>query len=181
MTLFVLENTEENRPRKLFTVMGVDWIITARSWLNLPLMAILGIVLAFIFAPVETLLSQILVGLGYGLLIIVGVYVHDFGHIISSRMVNAPMKSLLLTATVNLILYEDNEELPSRVHVGRSLGGPVFNLIVGLIVIGIHLFVVQNHFLAFLGGVNLAIAVITILPIPSVDGSVILRELRNWK
>jgi hypothetical protein len=181
MTLFVVENVEESSQRKLFTFMGVDYLATPRSFLNLPLMALLGIVIAFLFAPVDELLEQVLIGIGYGLLIIVVVQFHDLGHIIGARMVGAPMKSLLMTATVNLTIYEDDSERPSRVHLGRALGGPVFNLLLGLIVIVIYRSGADNHFILFFGIVNLALVAITLLPIPSVDGSVILRELRNRK
>jgi len=176
MTVFVFENTEESQQRKLFTFWGVDYFATSYTWVNLPLMAIFGIVIALIFAPVDQLLPQILVGIGYGLLIIISSFCHSIGHIISSRLVNAPVKSILVTATVNVTHYEDDEEPPSRIHVGRSLGGPVFNLLVGLIAIA-----VPNHFFLLFGTVNLVFAAFTLLPITSLDGAVIWRELRDWK
>lgn len=181
MTIFVFENIEESHQRKLFTVLGVDYVLASRAWLNLPLMAIVGIVIALIFAPVEQLSSQILVGIGYGILIIISSFCHGLGHIISSHLVNAPMNSLISTATVNVTHYDDDEVHPSRIHVGRSLGGPILNLLIGCLAIAVYTFALPNHFLLFFGIVNLLFFVFTLLPIPSLDGAVILRELRNWK
>jgi len=181
MTVFVFENTEESQQRKLFTFWGVDYFATSYTWVNLPLMAIFGIVIALIFAPVDQLLPQILVGIGYGLLIIISSFCHSIGHIISSRFVSAPVKFILVTATVNITHYEDDKEQPSRVHVGRSLGGPILNLLLGLIVIAIYMFAMPSHFLLFFGSANLIFATFSSLPIPTVDGAVILHELRDWK
>ena len=181
MTVFVFENTEKSRQRKLFTFLDVDYYATPRTWINLPLMTIFGIVIALIFAPVNQLPSQILVGIGYGLLIIISSFCHSIGHIISSRFVSAPVEFILMTATVNVTHYEDDKEQPSRVHVGRSLGGPVLNLLLGLIAIAIYMVAMPNHFLLFFGSANLIFAVFSSLPIPTVDGAVILCELRDWK
>ena len=120
-------------------------------------------------------------GLGFGLLIILSSFFHGLGHVISSRMVNAPMKALVMTATVGVTHFDDYEEQGSRVHVGRSLGGPALNLILGIIAIAIYLSALDSYFLLFFGIVNLGFGGFTFLPIPSLDGSVILRELRGWR
>ena len=66
MTLLVLEDLENLRQHKVFNLLGVDYYVTPRAWMNLPLMALIGIVLAFIFAPDNQVFTQIMVGLGYG-------------------------------------------------------------------------------------------------------------------
>ncbi|MCH7801673.1 MAG: hypothetical protein IIC24_09065 [Chloroflexi bacterium] len=181
MALFAFESIEGPRKRKLFTLLGVDYLLTHRFWVNIPLMALAGIATALIFSPTDRLMLQVPVGIGFGLLIIVSSFCHGLGHIISSRMVNAPMKSLIMTATVNVTHFEDNGEQSSRVHVSRSLGGPVLNLILGVLAIAIYLVALESYFLLFFGIVNLGFGGFTFLPIPSLDGSVILRELRNWR
>ena len=181
MSLFAFENNEVSHQRKLFVFLDVDFFTTSRTWINLPMMAIVGIVIALIFEPVDRLILQILVGIGYGMLVVTSSLCHGLGHILSSRVANAPMKSLLLTATVGVTHYEDDGAQASRVHVGRSLGGPLLNLVLGMTSIAIYLFALDNHFLLFFGIVSLGFGAFTFLPIPSLDGSVILRELRNWK
>jgi Zn-dependent protease len=181
MTLFVLENTDETHPRKLTTILGVNFIASSWAWVNLPLMAIIGVVIALIFKPVDQTLAQIGVGVIYGVLMMIASFCHGLGHILSSRLVNAPMTTLITTATVYVTHYEDVKEYPSRIHVGRALGGPALNLLVGLASIAVYGVVAKNHFLLFFGIVNLVFAIFTLCPIPSLDGDVILRELRNWK
>lgn len=122
-----------------------------------------------------------MVGIVYGLLIILAGFCHGLGHIISSRMVGAPVSAVIETATVSVTYYDgDDELLPSRVHVGRALGGPVLNIAVGLLALGINAGV-GSYFLGFFGVVSILFGLFTLLPIPSLDGAVILRELRNWR
>ncbi len=134
MSLFVVEPIEAANHRKLFKLFGVDYYATTRAWLSLPLMAGVGIVVALIFAPAQQLSTQILIGIGYGLLIILASFCHGLGHIISSRMVHAPVSSILITATVTVTHYDDATAQSSRVHVGRALGGPVLSLLIGSII-----------------------------------------------
>ncbi len=135
--------------------------------------------LALIFAPTAQLGPQIFVGIVYGLLIILSSFCHGLGHIINSRLVKAPMTSLYITATVGVTHYEDDTEQPGRVHLGRALGGPLFNLFLGLSAIALYLVVAPSHFLLFFGIVNLGFGVFTLMPIPSLDGAVIWHELLN--
>jgi hypothetical protein len=170
MTIFVVESIDQSRQRKLFTLLGVDYCATSRVWLNPPLMVLIGIIIALIFAPTNQLLSQILAGLWVW-------FAGDDQQLLPR--VNAPVKSILATATVYVTHYEDDEEQPSRVHLSRSLGGPGLNLLLGLTALAIYMLAVPNHFLLFFGIVNLGFGVFTLLPIPSLDGAVIWRELRD--
>jgi hypothetical protein len=79
MTLFVHENIDQSRQRKLFTFLEVDFFATSYTWLNLPLMVLVGIVFALIFAPANQLLSHILVRIGYGFLIMISSFFHGIG------------------------------------------------------------------------------------------------------
>ena len=176
MTLFVAESIEQPAPTKLFTILGAEYRVTPWSWLNLPLMAFIGIVLALLFAPDGSEAWQILVGLGYGLLIILSSFLHGVGHVISSRLVGGPVTWLVATATVNVTQYHDVEGQPRRVDVGRSLGGPVFNILLGVVAGGVYAFAGRNHFIGLFAVVNLAFGVFTLMPIPSLDGSVIWRS-----
>ena len=176
MTLFVLEGTEKRHQIKLFSILGVDYAVTMWAVLNPLLMSVMGIAAAMITKPVADTMPQIVVGFGYGILIMLASFLHGLGHIISSRMANAPMETLVATMTVNITRYpEDEGDLPARVHIGRAIGGPILNLAVGLTMLVLG----ENHATQFFGGINLLFFVITISPIPSVDGWTILRALRE--
>ena len=181
MTLFTVEELDEPARRKLFTIFGVTFVATRRFWINLPIVTAIGIAIALIFSVSGSLVIQILTGLGFGLVLIVSSLIHGVGHIFSSSLVNAQMKSLVLTATVYVTEFDDEEEQRSGVHIGRSIGGPALNILLGLVALVIQLALVQNPFILTFAIVNLGFGVFTLLPIPSLDGSVLLREVRNHR
>lgn len=180
MTLFVVENLDANHQRKLFRFMGTDYVTTSSGGLNLPLMIGLGIVLAFVFAPDDASQSTVVIGIIYGLLTILTSQLHSLGHVISSKLVNAPVSAIIMTMTVNVAQYDDSRPHPSRVHVGRAMGGPLLNLAVGLIALAVYSSS-ESHYALYFGVINIAFFLITMSPIPSVDGAAILRELRHWE
>jgi hypothetical protein len=106
---------------------------------------------------------------------------HAFGHILSGKMVNSAMNELLITATRDVNLYHGDQSLvPGYVHLVRSLGGPVFNLIVA----GLLSFFVAGVSPGFWSGLVASLISTNrffgfggFLPLPSVDGEVIWREL----
>ena len=106
---------------------------------------------------------------------------HAFGHILSGKMVNSAMNELLITATRDVNLYHGDQSLvPGYIHLVRSLGGPVFNLIVA----GLLSFFVAGVSPGFWSGLVASLISTNrffgfggFLPLPSVDGEVIWREL----
>jgi len=106
---------------------------------------------------------------------------HAFGHILSGKMVNSAMNELLITATRDVNLYHGDQSLvPGYIHLVRSLGGPVFNLIVA----GLLSFFVAGVSSGFWSGLVASLISTNrffgfggFLPLPSVDGEVIWREL----
>ncbi len=71
---------------------------------------------------------------------------------------------------------DDPEDVTSRAHLVRSFGGPIMNFVLG----GISLIMldnIHNPALAFFAWANLAIGFVVLLPLPSVDGGVIWREM----
>jgi Zn-dependent protease len=91
------------------------------------------------------------------------------------------MDELLITATRDVNLYHGDQSLVrSHVHLVRSLGGPIFNLIFAGVC---SLFAPSigpgfwSNLLASLISTNLFFGFGGFLPLPSVDGEVIWREL----
>jgi Zn-dependent protease len=179
MTLFVIEKIEPLQTRKLFTLLRTDYRATSRSWMAVPLLGGVGIALALLFAPSDQLPVQLAAGLGYGLLIYVAMFTHGVGHIISSRMVDGPVTTVIMTSTVMVTHYEDASEQPRRIHVGRAIGGPLASFVLGVVAIALFYFIVPQQFLLFAGIVSILFGLLTAMPIPSLDGAVILRELRR--
>lgn len=172
--LFVMEDIETTPRRTLFTLGGVPWRITPRGWLSQVAMLTLGLIAGLIFMGGDLAASLI-----FGLLLIVSYGLHSLGHIISARMVGAPMDELLITATRPVNIYRnDPPDLPSRAHMGRAIGGPALNLLAGAL--GLALAVAGGgSFALFFGLLNSGLGLGSLLPVPSVDGEIILRELRR--
>lgn len=181
MTLLILENLDETNHRKLFSIMGTDYVMTSLGWLNIPMMIGAGILVAWFLAPVEGIQNIILSGIAYGLLMLIASFCHGLGHIISSKMAGAPMTKLIGTITVHTTYYDDNEEdnISSKAHMMRAIGGPVLNLVLGILMLVINASIFPSHFILFFGVINLVFFAITISPLPSLDGAVLLREMRK--
>lgn len=173
----IFENVTTAPPRKLFTLLGVEWMATAYAWVSLPLYLLIGLVIAFILNRDQPLEARLWLGVFYSVLLHLGNVIHSIGHTLSSRWVGAPLDINLITATFYLTLYDDDSKHVSKwAHIGRALGGPLANLLVGLGTLAVWL-ATQIEWLGLFSVYNLATAAYLFLPIPSIDGGVLWKEL----
>ncbi len=136
MSAFVVEDLQGDEGRRLFSVLGVRYVATRWAWVSPLMMLALGGVVAWAAAgevTAEALAGRALV---LGMLALLGMVAHGVGHIISSRLIRAPMHSLILTATVSVTHFEDPRPQPRRTHVVRALGGPIANLALAVASLG---------------------------------------------
>ncbi len=180
MSLYVIESLQEAPRRKLFTLLGVEYQATPLAWISLVYPAVIGIIVSFIALSERDVITRILTGIAFGLCINLVYFIHGLGHILSGRLVSAPMQANLITATVFVNQYTDTVEYPSWVHIGRTLGGPIANAIAGVVALVVYNAGLQSPVLGFFAIANLLFTT-TILPLPAMDGIVIVRELRDWK
>jgi Zn-dependent protease len=159
---------------------GVTLLITPYTWLG-----------PFIFFSLHFFLNLINVQLGlterlyqamfFTIAVEITTVLHAFGHILSGKFVHSAMDELLITTTRDVNLYHgDQSLLPGHVHLVRSLGGPLFNLLVAGVCYAFAPLVTQvfwSALLASLISTNLFFGIGSFLPIPSVDGEVIWREI----
>jgi Zn-dependent protease len=179
--VLIPEDVKRAPRRRLFALMGVPWEATRRAWISPFLAAGLGLAAAFAARSPDPVGPRILTGIGYGVSLYSAVILHAVGHIISGRAVGSPMAANIVTATFHLNEYaEPAEPLPPHIHIGRALGGPMANLIVGLAAIGLSS-ILGSHWLASFSAANLAFGALALLPIPTIDGEVIWRELLRRK
>ncbi len=106
---------------------------------------------------------------------------HAFGHILSGKIVHSAMDELLIASTRDVNLYHGDQSLiPGSIHLVRSLGGPIFNLLVAGMCYTFASMVAPGFWLALITSListNLFFGLGGLLPIPSVDGEVIWREI----
>ncbi|MEP7199028.1 MAG: hypothetical protein ABI874_04340 [Chloroflexota bacterium] len=107
--------------------------------------------------------------------------VHAGGHMVSGLLVGSPMDELLFTATRAVNIYHgDQSFVPGRAHVARAVGGPAANLI-SVPLLYLLLPLAGSDFLAAViasaAATSLFAGLGSFLPLPSIDGQVIWREL----
>lgn len=103
---------------------------------------------------------------------------HALSHTVTARLADAPTDTVLLSAGMPRTLYRNNE-VPPRVHILRSLGGPLSNLL------GLSVSLLWRHQAApaslsrelaeTSAAAHAALAFGSFLPLPIIDGGVILK------
>jgi hypothetical protein len=179
---FILEDLDTVRRIRIGKFWGVDLFITPIVWLG-PFI-FFGLYFLITLLNIRlTLTERLDRSLYFTLAIGITMVLHSFGHILGGKLVNSAMSGLLIAATRHVNVYDgDQSQISSGVHLARSLGGPLFNLLSA----GIFLVVIQWMDAGFwmklfssLISVNLFFGLGSFLPIPSVDGEVIWREIRK--
>jgi Zn-dependent protease len=179
LSIFVFEPTNHESRRHLFRALGVDWIATS-FWPGLLAWTFsVGILGGLVYAPSDEMGRRLAIGIGYGGLTLAAVILHSVGHILGGAAVGAPMHSNLITSTVPVNLYHEDETLTRRVHLARTLGGPLLNLVLGaLALVGMRA-ASGGGFLGWFAAMNFAIGIMASLPLPTLDGWVLMRMLRG--
>ena len=179
--LLVFEDITTAPRRRFFRFLGVEVMTTPYAWYSVPFFCILGILIAFGQHPETIGATTVAAGVEYGLLLYFTNVVHSLGHILAAKLVGAPMEVLLLTGTRDVKLYRKADPEPSRwMYIGRSLGGPLNNVLIGYIALGFW-HATSFAWLLSLCVFNFAIAAWTLCPVPSMDGWVIWGGLLGFR
>jgi Zn-dependent protease len=104
--------------------------------------------------------------------------IHTIGHMISSHRAGAPMDRVHLAAPLPRTLYYNNEVSP-QAHLGRASGGPLASGLAFLVTLGLWPLVsgqsVLAEFLKLSSLINGLLGAGSLLPLPFVDGGVLLK------
>lgn len=159
---------------------GVKLLVTPLTWLSPFVFFALHILLNLLNSHLS-LTDRLYQALLFTIAVEITTILHAFGHILSGKMVNSAMDELLITATRDVNLYHGDQSLiPGHVHLIRSLGGPIFNLLAAGMCAIFATVVAPGFWSALvtsLASTNLFFGLGGLLPLPSVDGEVIWREL----
>jgi hypothetical protein len=179
--MVIPENKYLVRQRKVFTIADVDCFVTPYAWLSVPLFVLLGIICAIAVQSGREIGECLKTGIVYGLLLYLSNILHSVGHVIAGKIVGSPGGAVRVTSTFHVNYHRCDPAVCTRwKHIGRSLGGPLINLLVG----GVVLLLVDktgHKWLAFLGTANLVVGGWLLLPIPRLDGWVIWGELLGFR
>lgn len=179
----VLENLRTTPRIQIGRLWGVALQATPIAWLSPAIFFTLHFLLN-LFNTQLTLNQRLTQSLLFTIVVELASIIHALGHILSGKLVRSPMDALLITATRYVNIYEgDQSQIPSRVHIGRAAGGPLINLIAAALAYLLILTPAQaaltpafaERFLS----INLFFGLGGLLPLPSIDGGVIWREV--WR
>ena len=174
-----LENLDTVRHIPLGKFWGIPVSITPLLWLSPFVFLTLGILQNW--SASENLSNVFYLACVYLIGVEITTLFHQFGHILGGKLVGSPMDELLLTATRGVNLYHgDQTSVPSYAHLGRALGGPVFNLLVAGVIyltLSFHERGFVFDLLTSLAATNLFFGAGGFLPLPSIDGWIIWREV----
>lgn len=172
--LGVIEDIETTPRRPLFETFGIPWEGTPLAWAAPLFYLPLGLAVALVDRRGKGRFGRASI---YTALMVLTNYTHSLGHVISSKASGAPMDAVLVTATRHINLYHGEQAAyPKRVHVVRSLGGPLANLVMGLLMLPRPGWIAR----AF-AWFNLLSGIGALAPVETVDGGVIWREMAGWQ
>lgn len=178
---YVIENMAHMRPHRLVSVFGINWMATPTALAAPVWIAAVGVIISFIAEVGSSVGERLLAGLAYGLLIGASIIIHQLGGAIAGKVVGAPMRSVIFTASLPYNEYDESREFPSRVHLIRGLGEPAANLLLGAVMLILYVAGLDGHFVLFLAILNLAFFAIAMAPLPTMHGGVVLRHLKAWR
>ena len=176
----IIEDVDTVRRIPIGRFWGVTLVVTPLTWLGPFVFFGLHILLNLLNFRLS-LTDRLYQALLFTIAVEITTVLHAFGHILSGKLVHSPMDDLLITATRDVNLYHGDQRLvPGYVHLVRSLGGPLFNIFVAGVGAMLATAVAPGfrlNLVTSLISTNLFFGFGGFLPLPSVDGEVIWREL----
>jgi Zn-dependent protease len=176
----IIEDIDTVRRIPVGRFWGITLLVTPLTWLGPFIYFGLYILLNMLSSSIS-LTDRLYQALLFTIAVQITNILHAFGHILSGKLVHSAMDELLITATRDVNLYHGDQRLiPGRVHLIRAIGGPIFNLFVAGLCFALATQIVPGFWSALvtsLASTNLFFGVGGFLPLPSVDGAVIWREL----
>ena len=160
------------------TIFGTPLRIRPVVLVNLGMLWAVAAFLEHFWHPHWTLGLILAVGFGAVILLLLADFGHAAAHIFSARRSGGPMDELYISGGMPRTRYFNND-VPPEVHIGRSLGGPIFNLAGTLVSLAVLLLATNGSVMADLAGWSLTgqalILAGCLLPLKVVDGGVLLK------
>ena len=176
----IIEDIDTVRRIPIGQFWGVRLLITPITWLGPFVFFGLHFIIN-LFNSGLSLTDRFYQSLLFTIAVEITTILHAFGHILSGKLVKSAMDELLITSTRDVNLYHgDQRAVPGHVHLVRSLGGPVFNIIVAVFLSALAAGIAPGFWSALVASListNRFFGFGGFVPLPSIDGEVIWREL----
>jgi hypothetical protein len=171
---------QERRTRKFFSACGFEWRGTPTWWVQPVWIVSVGLVAGLALDRTASWDEKLAAGAACAAVIAVSIAWHQLGTFAVGKLVGAPFKAVVLTATLAYQIYEEPPQ-PSNVHLLRALAGPASNLVLGVLALLALLAWPHSSVLWFAAALNLLFTAVAMAPLPTMDGGVVVRELRAWR
>lgn len=179
----IIEDIHTVRRIRAGSFWGVTLLITPITWLG-PFVFVGLYFLLHIFDRQLSFTERFYQAIIFAIAVEVATIFHAFGHILSGKLVHSCMDEVLITTTRDVNIYHGDQSLiPGHIHLARSLGGPLFNLLIAGVLLLLGTRLPQNFFFDLntsLVSINLFFGIGSFFPVPSVDGEVIWREILRF-
>lgn len=106
---------------------------------------------------------------------------HNLAHLLASNWIGKPMDTMRIQAGIPRCIYHEinDQDVTPRQHIARSLGGPVINSLLLALAGKVKTISKPNSILGETSKTayqsNLFLSLISLLPIPGIDGGPILK------
>jgi Zn-dependent protease len=109
----------------------------------------------------------------------VAILAHEFGHALVARRFGVDTESIDLWA-LGGVARLDREAPSPRAEALVALAGPFVSLVIGIVLFSVG-WILQSGVVAWVGFINLFLAVFNMLPGAPLDGGRVLRAFRWWR
>jgi Zn-dependent protease len=180
----ILLDEKTNSREIVFTTIGATEV-TGRAWSWLPLSQLISLVFFTRQAARRKPDDSVFHWAGEGILkttVILGSeWCHNLAHTVASNLIGKPMDQLRIQLGMPRCIYHDinDLEVSPRQHVMRSLGGPIINILL-LPVSWITKKMtrpgsISDETAKAFYQTNLFLSLVSLLPIPGIDGGALLK------
>jgi Zn-dependent protease len=172
-----------DQPTTIFRIFASP--VVAKGWTGLPLLEIGGWgILTWLAGkkhPDWPSARQITAGTVTTLILFGSEWCHNLAHAAGAKMVGKPVDAIRIFYGTPLLIYydiNDSQVLPEE-HIARSLGGPIFNILMVPLAWTGRQFTREGTFSRYIAdfafGTNVFISAVSLVPIPGIDGGPLLK------
>jgi Zn-dependent protease len=114
------------------------------------------------------------------LLLIVALFVHEFGHLLAFRLIGQPWGRMIFLPFLGAVAIPRLHYSSQGQVVFSALMGPGFSMVLALACVGYAQFInPENVFIILLGIITIVLNIFNLLPMEPLDGGIALRSVLN--
>lgn len=178
----------------MITISKVILTINSSFLINIGILICLNLLYITAFVTVElTNLETSIVIITNVTLMVISLIIHDVGHVIGALLSGITIRKIILSCSGGLIQFGKNEDFDSKRVIFSLILGPLTNIIVGTFLLifwhyhnqfTLNVFPIKEtieNSLLLIGGYNLVIGFINLIPASPFDGAHIIYQFLKYR